>query len=781
MAHVIDAIITLRDQLSGTLKNVNANLSQFQRQATFAGKNMISVGKDLEKVGGNLTKTITLPIVGLGVAAVAAAATFTHQMADIRKEVVATAGSASKANSIMSQMSKSSLQWSEDFGQSTDSINAGLLTLVKDGYSGSVAMSVMQTALNTARGSNEDLTTAVNTLGTSLEAYGLKTNNAAKTTQNMTHMADTFAYIANHTKASISSLGEAFSIVGPTASALKQPMEQTAAAIGILQSNGIDASTAATSLKSGLVNLTKPTKKMSAAMKEMGLNAFDSKGSMKDLPTLLNNIEKGTTGWTNQQKEAAVATIFGKESLASWNVLLAKGGGNLSALSKSAKGATGETQKLSDSMKNTSVNQFSKLKESIHALGVVFGEDILPLLTPIVNKLTDMAKSFSNLDDNTKKSIIKFALIAAAVGPPILIIGKLTHGIGQTIDGFTRLSKSISNAGGILKYLATPGGIVIVVIMAIAVAAFLLIKYWGPISTFFKKVWNEILAVTQKVWAAIGPTIMGAVNKIVAFWNAIWPELKTVFEFVFKVLAVIVGPYITGIYVIIKAVLGFIMGCWKDAWNVIKDYIKLVWDVISGVIKYYWDLISGLIQIGLDILTGHWGAAWTHIKELVVTLWHDIGSLFGNIATDALKWGSDFVKGLIDGIKGAIGGVIDAVKGIGSTIKSYLHFSVPDVGPLTDYMSWMPDMLKGMSQGIKVNTHLVTDKVKDIAVGIKANVQQGTTGAKGSTGSTGSGGASKGGFNLTVNMYGNVSSDSDIDRFANALVLKLNTTAANMA
>jgi len=776
IAHVIDAVITLRDQLSATLKNVNGNLSQFQRQATYAGKNMISVGKDLEKVGGNLTKTITLPIVGLGVAAVAAAATFTHQMADIRKEVVATAGSTSKANSIMTQMSKSSLQWSEDFGQSTDSINAGLLTLVKDGYSGSVAMNVMQTSLNTARGSNEDLITTVNTLGTSLEAYGLKTNNATKTTQNMTHMADTFAYIANHTKASISSLGEAFSIVGPTASALKQPMEQTAAAIGILQSNGIDASTAATSLKAGLVNLTKPTKKMSAAMKEMGLNAFDSKGNMKDLPNLLNNIQKGTTGWTNQQKQAAVATIFGKESLASWNVLLTKGGGNLSALSKSATGATGETQKLSDSMKNTSVNQFSKLKESVHALGVVFGEDILPLLTPIVNKLTDMAKSFSNLDDNTKKSIIKFALIAAAVGPPILIIGKLSHGIGETVDGFTKLSKSISKAGGILKYLATPGGIVIVVIMAIAVAAFLLIKYWGPISTFFKKIWNDILAITQKVWAVIGPTIMGAVNKITAFWKAIWPELKTVLEFVFKVLVVSVGGYLMVMYVTIKAALGFIQGIWKDVWNVIKDYIKLVWDIISGVIKYYWDLISGLIQIGLDILTGHWGQAWTHIKELVVTLWHDIGSLFGNIATDALKWGSDFIKGLIDGIKGAIGGVIDAATNVVNTIKGIFNVKVPVAVTTTQTML--------SSHATPAHHALGTSYYGGGETWVGENGPEIVTLPKGSQVKDHQSSVNSSGKNISIAKLADmiiVREEADIEKIANMLVLKLNITAANMA
>ncbi|HEY8804310.1 MAG TPA: phage tail tape measure protein [Clostridium sp.] len=398
---------------------------------TTSGKKMKDYGDKAAKIGKTLSIGITAPVVGLATASIKTAAVFSHEMADIRKEVDATSGSVSNTNNIMANMSKSSIAWSEQFGQSTDDINASLLTLVKDGYNGKVAMDIMGISLNTARGSNEDLTTTVNTLGTSLEAYGMKTTNAAQTTANMTKMADTFAYIANHTKASVSSLGEAFSIVGPTASALKIPFTEVAAAIGKLQSNGIDANTAATSLKAGLVNLTKPTAKMTKAMKDMGLSAFDANGNMKTLPEILSNIEQGTKGFTNQQKMADIATVFGKESLASWTVLLKNGAPALTTLSDNAGNATGEVKKLADSMKNTDVNKFNELKNSAKALGIVFGQDILPTLTPIIDKLTEMIKGFSAMSDSNKKLIVDIALVAAAIGPLLVTAGKFASAIGS--------------------------------------------------------------------------------------------------------------------------------------------------------------------------------------------------------------------------------------------------------------------------------------------------------------------------------------------------------------
>ncbi|WP_052263171.1 phage tail tape measure protein [Clostridium tyrobutyricum] len=434
-------------QLDDTNKKIaNFKLTSLSTSLKDQSEKLKSIGDGFNKVGNTALKFSAPIVAGLG-AATKVATTFEHQIADIRKEVAASGASTEKVNSIMSQMSKDSLQWSGDFGQSTDDINEGLLTLVKDGYSADESIKIMNTSLYTSRGANEELATVVDQLGSSLEAYGMKTNNAAQTTQNMSHMADAFAYISNHTKASISSLGEGFSIAGATANAMKLPMTQLASSIGILQSNGIDASTGANALKAGLVNLTKPTKQMSAAMEEMNLKVFDSKGNMKDLPDILNQIESHTKSWTNQQKQAALAAIFGKESLATWNVLLHKGGDYLSELSTSANNANGEVKKLSDSMKDTSANNFKQLSASVHTLGVEFGQNVLPTVIPMVKEATNLVKAFGNLSPTMQKAIIDVAGFSLVAGGATKAVGGLLKTGGSVLGWIGKLTGKAAEAG----------------------------------------------------------------------------------------------------------------------------------------------------------------------------------------------------------------------------------------------------------------------------------------------------------------------------------------------
>jgi phage-related protein len=94
----------------------------------------------------------------------------------------------------------------------------------------------------------------------------------------------------------------------------------------------------------------------------------------------------------------------------------------------------------------------------------------------------------------------------------------------------------------------------------------------------------------------------------------------------------------------------------------------------------------------------------------------------------ALQWGRDFIDGLVNGINGAVSNITNAVSNVASTITSFLHFSVPDQGPLTQYESWMPDFMGGLAKGINNNKKLVTDAISglssNVSVGVQAGLQQ---------------------------------------------------------
>lgn len=80
------------------------------------------------------------------------------------------------------------------------------------------------------------------------------------------------------------------------------------------------------------------------------------------------------------------------------------------------------------------------------------------------------------------------------------------------------------------------------------------------------------------------------------------------------------------------------------------------------------------------------------------------------------------IQGFIDGIKGMFGNVGKAIGNIGNTIKSFLHFSRPDTGPLRDYEKWMPDMIKGLTKTLQSSAPKLYKESKNLAQGIYDNL-----------------------------------------------------------
>ena len=79
--------------------------------------------------------------------------------------------------------------------------------------------------------------------------------------------------------------------------------------------------------------------------------------------------------------------------------------------------------------------------------------------------------------------------------------------------------------------------------------------------------------------------------------------------------------------------------------------------------------------------------------------------------------------GIVNGIKSCISAVGDAVSSVADKIKSFLHFSVPDEGPLTDYEKWMPDFMKGLAKGIEDSKGMVTKAMDSLSADMTISPQ----------------------------------------------------------
>jgi phage-related protein len=114
----------------------------------------------------------------------------------------------------------------------------------------------------------------------------------------------------------------------------------------------------------------------------------------------------------------------------------------------------------------------------------------------------------------------------------------------------------------------------------------------------------------------------------------------------------------------------------------------------------------------------------TEIKDTIVNGFNIAVDFIKNLASQAFSWGADIINGIVNGIRSCIQNVADAVTGVADTIRSFLHFSVPDEGPLADFESWMPDFMQGLAVGITNNQGIVEEKIVQFTVSIMEKIRE---------------------------------------------------------
>lgn len=407
------------------------------------GEKIQKFGDSVSKVGSTLTKAITLPVATGFTVATKAASDFTTQIGEIGPLLTNGQAITAEYKQQLEQMGESSKQWAKDYGVSTTEINQGLAEVVRKGYDANQTMGVMPAILDATKASGDAFNDVMNVSTEVISQFNLKGKDYETTVQNATRVTDSLTYVANATSAGFTDLGLAMSYVGPVANSLNMSVEETAAAIGLLSDAGIGGEKAGTALRGALTRLLKPSKQNIAGFDQLGISVDAFKEGTLTLPDILDKIKTNTQGWTDAQRTSAIALAFGTESQSAMNVLVNQGGDALRNLTSETESASGATKKIANSMKDLPANKVARFKESLNVLAITFGEKLLPLVTPWIEKATDMVNSFSELDDATQNNIVKWGLMAAAVGPALKLLGGGISTIGSVTKGVGKLSTGI--------------------------------------------------------------------------------------------------------------------------------------------------------------------------------------------------------------------------------------------------------------------------------------------------------------------------------------------------
>lgn len=223
---------------------------------------------------------------------------------------------------------------------------------------------------------------------------------------------------------------------------------------------------------------------------------------------------------------------------------------------------------------------------------------------------------------------------------------------------------------------------------------------------------KKTIMVIALVAAALGPVliIVGKVISAIGTIMTIVPKVAGVINVVKGAFAALNATMLANPIVLIIAAIAALVAAFIYLWN-----------NCDGFRQFWIDLWENIKQIAVAVWEGlktFFTAAWQAISTTAQTIWNGIKNFFS-----AFSWGADIIEGIVNGIKSCIGKVKDAVCSVADTIKSFLHFSVPDEGPLTEYESWMPDFMSGLAKGIENSKGMVRDAVSGLAADMVINPQ----------------------------------------------------------
>ena len=222
--------------------------------------------------------------------------------------------------------------------------------------------------------------------------------------------------------------------------------------------------------------------------------------------------------------------------------------------------------------------------------------------------------------------------------------------------------------------------------------------------TIIETVLNVIKTVVTNVWNTIKTVVTTVMNAIKIVFTTVWNAIKTIIS------AVVSGikGLITGDFTAVKNSITTIMNTIKSTISTIWNTIKNTFSTVLGAIK---NCVSNVFNGIVNAVKG----AMTNVLNAVKNGFSNVKNHITGLASQAVTWGKDLVMGLVNGIKSCIGAVGDAVKSVADKIKSFLHFSVPDEGPLTEYESWMPDFMDGLAKGINKSKDVVAKAVEGVS------------------------------------------------------------------
>ena len=271
---------------------------------------------------------------------------------------------------------------------------------------------------------------------------------------------------------------------------------------------------------------------------------------------------------------------------------------------------------------------------------------------------------------------------------------------------------------------------------------------WENLSTTLQGIWNGIKTAASGAWELIKNVVLGSVLLLIDLVTGnftklkedaanIWNNIKNAASNIWNGIKQVVGSLAQGLANHVSILFNGLKNTIANIWTAIKNTASAAWNGLKNLVS---SIASNLKQAAVNAfkaMVSGIRSALSSLGSVVQSGFQSAISFITSLPGKALEWGKDFINGIADGIRSAIGNVVNAVSDVADKIRSFLHFSVPDEGPLTDYESWMPDFMSGLAKGIEKSRGMVKKAVSGVASDLMLQPQATVQGMQGGRDSSG--------------------------------------------
>lgn len=616
MANTIQIIIKARDQATQEMDRVSAASGKLK--------------KHLEPVGSAM-KLVGAGALAAGVASVKMAGDY-EQGLNIFKSV---SGATAQQMAMVAAKARELGQDASLPGVSARDAANAMTELSKAGLSVNDTLAASKGVMSLAKAGQIDVADAATIAAQALNAFKLKGSDAGK-------VADVLANGANASATDIRGLSLGLQQSAAVASQFGVSLEDTVTTLGLFANRGMQGSDAGTSLKTMLISLANPSKKAANLMHELGINAYDASGKFVGMRQLAQNLQNGLKGLSEEQKQQALATIFGTDAFRAAAFLADSAGKSYDDMSK-AVGRSGAAMDLAKAQNSGFNGALDNLKSTIETVATDFGQKLLPELTKIIKQLADsgVIEAFGNV------------LIALLPVLKMVAAGFVALKIAHVVGWFGQLSARIKEAGSVIGALSTvlrtnPLGLIITVIAALIPFLIDLENHFHIFSNaveWIKNAWNGMVEWFTGIFTGIGQALSNVWNAITTAFNNVTAFLQnwgpTILAIMFWPFSLLIGLVIT-FKDQIMAVLNALWGGISAGFQAVTGFIQAVFQTASAVVMAVWSPIAGFF-----------GGVWAQIRGIFSGVGNFFGAVFG--------WAANAASGALNSIIGVASGVYNAI------------------------------------------------------------------------------------------------------------------------